>query len=122
MSMISRGECLRHPGLPGVTIYPVSGPLTAGTPQEVLVEMAPSAVIPLHSHTVDARMIVVSGKARVLSSDTTIDGHLVGPGDVVFFERDVDHGFVAMSAGMAFVSHNGGIVAIDHANWDIAFH
>jgi hypothetical protein len=39
----------------------------------------------------------------------------------VFFERDVNHGFVASDRGMAFVSNNGGIVVHDSGAWDIAF-
>jgi hypothetical protein len=39
----------------------------------------------------------------------------------VFFERDVNHGFVASDRGMAFVSSNGGIVVHDSGAWDIAF-
>lgn len=121
MSAISRGEGLNHPRLPGVTVYPFSDALSRGTPQEVLVEITANVSIPLHSHTVDARMMIVNGEARVLSSDPNLHGQIVRPGDVVFFERDVDHGFAALDHGMAFVSRNGGIVAPDHDAWDIVF-
>lgn len=121
MSAISRGEGLKHPGLPGVTVYPFSDAVGRGTPQEVLVEMTPNVTIPLHSHTVDAKMMIVNGEARVLSSDPELDGQIVRPGDIVFFERDVAHGFAAFDRGMAFVSRNGGIVATDHNVWDIVF-
>ena len=121
MSRISHNEPLTHPRLPGVTVFPFAKDLQRGAKQEVLIEMAPGSEIPLHSHAVDATMLIVDGEARVLSSDPDLHGQLVHRGDVVFFERDVNHGFVASEGGMAFVSNNGGIVVRDSGAWDIAF-
>jgi quercetin dioxygenase-like cupin family protein len=121
MSRISRSEPLTHPRLPGVTVFAFTEDLHRGAPQEVLVEMAPGSEIPLHSHAVDATMLVVDGEARVLSSDPQLHGQTVHRGDVVFFERDVNHGFVASDRGMVFVSNNGGIVVQDSGAWDMTF-
>ena len=121
MREISHNQPLTHPGLPGVTIFPFTKDLHRGAQQEVLVEMSPGCEIPLHSHAVDATMLIVDGEARLLSSDPHLHGQLVHRGDVVFFERDVNHGFVASDRGMAFVSNNGGIVVHDSGAWDIAF-
>ncbi|MEK7068899.1 MAG: hypothetical protein AAB947_00790 [Patescibacteria group bacterium] len=82
--------------------------------------MEPGAVIPLHTHNVDARMMIASGSGEVLSDDPATNGRKVGPGDCVFFERLGKHGFRALRIGMSFFSENGGIVdEEDDNNWDI---
>ena len=42
-------------------------------------------------------------------------------GRVVFFEKNVGHGFQASSEGLVFVSKNGGIVDRDEDAWGITF-
>src|SRR5438094_974963 len=112
---------LHHDRLPGVTVYPIQGEVKAGLPQEVLVDVEPGQQIPLHRHGVDATMFIASGSGEVLSEDKTIAGRSVSKGDVVFFERNVNHGFRAGAIGLVFISRNGGIVSSKNQNWDITF-
>jgi len=117
MPSVSTLSSVRHPSLPAVTIFPVSGPLQAGSPQTVLVQVDPLGLVPLHSHTVDAEMYIVAGKGWVCSTDAT-DGRAVAPGCRVFFEADQLHGFRAGQEGLSFISVNGGIVDEHADHWD----
>jgi len=117
MPSVSTISSVVNPSLPGVRIIPVSGPLKAGAPQTVLVEVEPDGSVPLHSHTVDAEMIIVAGSGWVCSTDLT-NGRYVSPGYLVFFEADKPHGFLAGSEGLSFISVNGGIVDEDTDHWD----
>lgn len=120
MPSIGKLKGLTHHGLPGVEVFPLSGPARAGVAQRVLVRMDAETTIPLHTHGSDARMTIVAGSARVLSVDET-DGRLVGPGDVVLFERLAPHGFRAATEGMSFISDNDGIVDNrSDACWDLS--
>ena len=121
MSTILHSEPLSYGKLPGVTIYPFSPRLERNVPQDVLVELRPNSTIPLHSHSVDASMLIVDGEGVVLSSDPGLDGQVVRRGDLVFFERNVDHGFKASVGGLTFLSRNGGIVTRNEEGWDICF-
>ena len=120
MPSICSLEWTSHPKLPGVGICSLGEALRAGLPQRVLVKVDPRAEIPLHTHTVDAKMLIVAGDGFVLSRDVT-NGRAIAQGDCVFFERNAPHGFRAGGAGLTFITENGGIVD-DHAeNWDINF-
>jgi quercetin dioxygenase-like cupin family protein len=120
MGHIRKMGRLNQDFLDGTEVYKMCPSARAGQPQEVLVVCAPKAVIKPHSHAVDAEMFIVAGKARVLSGDPSLHGHLVCPGDIVFFERNVMHGFEALEEGLTFVSRNGGI-ADDDGTWDMRF-
>jgi len=117
MPSVSQQEALVHPALPGVRTFPVIGEAVAGMKQAVLVEVEPKGSIPLHSHTVDAEMIIVGGDGWVCSTDAT-NGRHVRPGMRVFYEKDNPHGFRAGTSGLSFVSINGGIVVADPNDWD----
>ena len=120
MPSISRAEAISNPDLTGVTIFPMSGPARRGEPQDVLVCVEPGATIPLHTHEVDARMLVVAGSAEILSDNPSSNGTMVGVGTSIFWEAFGPHGFLAGPKGLTFLSHNGGIVD-ENGNWDIAF-
>lgn len=120
MPHINNSTQLRNDKFSGVTIYTLSARPKAGVPQEVLVEVAPNQSIPLHTHSVDARMIIVAGAGTVLSHDAS-NGQPVKVGDVVFFEADAPHGFAASETGLAFLSQNGGIVDTVTDAWDVKF-
>lgn len=117
--MITQLPRRSHPSLPGIAVMALMAgeSLKRGEPQHVLVEVPPDGEIPLHTHKVRARMFVVAGDAKVLSNDQSINGRMVGVGDVVDFEPDIGHGFQAGPNGMRFVSENGGIVGDD--GWDM---
>jgi quercetin dioxygenase-like cupin family protein len=121
MSTIVHSKPISHGSLLGVTVYPFSARLERSVPQDVLVAVEPGATIPLHSHSVDASMLIVDGEGLVLSSDPALHGQVVRRGDLVYFERNVDHGFKAADVGLTFLSRNGGIVTRDEAGWDISF-
>jgi len=121
MPQISELSTLHHGKLEGVLVYPLSDGLRAGSPQEVLVDVEPSGTIPLHRHEVSATMIIVAGSGRVLSADCHLNGQEVRRGNVVFFEREILHGFEAGLDGLVFISRNGGIVAESEQEWDIDF-
>ena len=107
--MISSLPIVRSETLPGVGLqYLQSGP----TAEQVLVTLEPSGKIPLHTHKVDARMYIVAGVARVLSTDE-YNGHQVGPGECVLFRKDLPHGFEAGPEGLTFLSCNDGIRQAD---------
>lgn len=110
-----------HEGLVGVRIFPLTDGAQKGVPQEVLVDVSPGGLIPLHSHEVDATMIIVGGAGTVLSDDPQINGRSVEKCDVVFFEKRVMHGFRASDRGLLFISRNGGIVDEKPEQWDITF-
>ena len=110
---------MSHPKLPGVEICNLGEALRAGLPQRVLVRLEPRAEIPLHTHTVDAKMLIVAGDGFVLSRDAT-NGRAVTQGDGVFFERNAPHGFRAGDAGLTFITDNGGIVDERSDDWDIS--
>lgn len=117
---ISHIEALSHFVLPDVKVFPLSESAMRGKPQEVLVYMAPEAIIPLHTHETDAQMIIVAGAGTVLSEDPVVNGTQVERGSCVFFEKLKPHGFKAGQTGLTFLSRNGGIVdAINE--WDILF-
>src|SRR3989344_8368301 len=117
MHQVSKLEVLTSPSLPGVRIFAISGAPKAGVAQSVLVEVEPDGSIPLHSHTVDAEMIIVGGSGWVCSTDAT-NGRHVSPGFRVFYEKDKPHGFRAGNDGLSFVSINGGIVDEVPDKWD----
>jgi quercetin dioxygenase-like cupin family protein len=121
MGTIINATLLKHEKLPNVTVYSWGEAPQVGVEQEVLVEIASGAAIPLHRHSVDARMTIVAGEGVVLSEDRSLQGRKVKKGDVVFFEADIAHGFEASTSGLTFVSKNGGIVDINAIQWDIAF-
>jgi quercetin dioxygenase-like cupin family protein len=117
MLSVSTLRSVTHPSLPGVRIFPVTDQLEAGSAQSVLVEVTPRGSIPLHSHSVDAEMIIVGGSGWVCSNDAT-DGRHVKPGYRVFYEADKPHGFIAGPEGLSFISINGGIVDEHPERWD----
>ena len=117
MPTVSTIAPLTHPSLPGIKIFPMNGELRAGIPQTVLVQIEPEGRIPLHSHTVDAEMVIVAGGGWVCSVDD-INDRPVLPGCRVFFEADKLHGFYAGNEGLSFVSANGGIVDEQPEEWD----
>jgi hypothetical protein len=45
----------------------------------------------------------------------------VSKGDVVFFEKNVSHGFKASTSGLTFLSQNGGIIDPNTRKWDMKF-
>ncbi|MBI1300849.1 MAG: cupin domain-containing protein [Alphaproteobacteria bacterium] len=119
--MITRAREFNNSALPGVKILPLGqDTLKAGEPQTISVTLEPGATIPLHTHSSDARMTILSGNAIVLS-DNEDNGREVGPGDCVLFAKDKPHGFEAGTEGLVFVSENGGIVDQEPQNWDIQF-
>jgi quercetin dioxygenase-like cupin family protein len=120
MSSIRQMSRLRHETLDGTEVFVMDSQAEAGVPQEVLVKCRPHATIERHTHSVDAEMFIVGGSARVLSSDPRIHGSVVTPGQVVFFEKNVPHGFEALDGGLVFVSRNGGIVD-ETKPWDMHF-
>ena len=89
--------------------------------EELLVEVEPNGEVPLHTHSVDATMIILDGAAKVLSEDHDLNGRQVSRGDVVFFEKDRMHGFKASDSGLLFLSRNGGIIGNAGGPWDISF-
>ena len=115
---ITRVSALEQAGLPGVLVYPVSGKPSRGKVQEVLVSVPAHGLIPLHEHSVDADMLITSGKATVLQAEG--DGPEVGIGAQVRFIANVPHGFRAGDSGFSFISKNGGIVDQTRP-WDIKF-
>jgi quercetin dioxygenase-like cupin family protein len=121
MPAIEHLSSFQHDGLPGVRVFPVTASLAAGHPQEVLVEVDGDGTIPLHTHSVDAKMVIVAGSGCVLSAQSQLNGVPVRRGDVVRFEKDIAHGFEAGPDGLVFLSVNGGIVDSRSENWDIRF-
>ena len=120
MGLIRNMARLQHSQLDGTDVYKMDDIAKTGVPQEVLVVCKPRAVINPHTHAVDAEMFIVGGSARVLSDDPSLNGQTVTAGEVVFFEKDVPHGFEALDSGLVFVSRNGGIVD-EEAQWDMNF-
>jgi len=121
MPGITRIDRVGHEKLPGVAVYLLEPQHTSTIAQEVLVELEPNGDIPLHSHTVDATMIILNGGATVLSEDGDLNGRRISRGDVVFFEKNRRHGFKALESGLLFLSRNGGIVGEPGRPWDIDF-
>ena len=121
MADLKRLQVLKHDKMDDVRVFSISRELKRGVVQEVLVEVSPFGKIPLHTHTVDAEMIIVSGRGYVLSGDKSLDGVPVQVGEVVFFEKEIPHGFQASREGLTFISRNGGIVAESSQSWDIDF-
>lgn len=120
MPSIHSQEWVHNPNLPDVAICKLSEDVRVGQPQRVLVCVEPNGAVPLHTHSVDATMFIVSGAGWVLSEDPT-NGRPVKAGDRVFFEREAAHGFRASASGLTFVSENGGIVDDAPESWDIDF-
>lgn len=118
--VITPMKAFKHSALPDVQVFSMSGNLKHGEPQQVLVKVSPGGEIPLHSHNVDARMMIVSGSGKVLSDDPEINQSTVQGGTCVFFEKMKAHGFQAGDEGLSFVSDNGGIVD-EHHRWDLEF-
>jgi quercetin dioxygenase-like cupin family protein len=107
--MISSLPVVTPVDLPGVGLrYLETGP----SAENVLVTIAPNGTIPLHTHKVDARMYIVAGRAKVLSTDE-YNGREVGPGECVLFRKYLPHGFEACSEGLTFLSCNDGIRQAD---------
>lgn len=121
MPGITRMEKVGHDKLPGVAVYMIEPDTTGPVTQEILVEVEPNGDIPLHTHTVDATMIILDGAATVLSEDGGLRGQSVSRGDVVCFEKNKRHGFKASGTGLLFLSRNGGIVGEPGRAWDIDF-
>ena len=118
-AIISSLKHLSHTSLPGVLVFPLDAEAPErGKRQSVLVRAEAGVVIPLHTHDVDAEMIIVSGSAKVLSEDPNVAGQVVTPGTRVFFEARKPHGFEAGGAGLSFISVNGGIVD-ENGDWDL---
>jgi quercetin dioxygenase-like cupin family protein len=120
MPSVYRMEWMHNPALPGVAICRLSDHVRVGSPQRVLVRVEPQGQIPLHTHSVDAKMTILAGDGWIVSRDAT-DGRAVSPGVCVFYERDAPHGFRAGDAGLTFMSENGGIVDDDPESWDMEF-
>ncbi len=121
MPSVVTTEFYKHPKLDGVKIFPLDGKASRrGENQRVLVTLEPNVEIPLHSHSVNAEMFIVSGSGKVLSDDNT-NGTTVKTGAMVYFEADNRHGFRAERDGMSFISSNGGIVDFAPQHWDITF-
>ncbi len=120
MSLVVRSTGkLSHPSLPGVLITKIGAEAAVrGKSQKELVEIEPNGLIPLHTHTVDAMMIIVAGNGWTCCTDGT-DGTPVSSGDCIFFEAEQLHGFRAGEEGLSFMTVNGGIVDENPANWDI---
>jgi len=121
MAGIARIEKVSHEGLPGVGAYVLRAQGEPAHLEELLVEVEPYGEVPLHTHGVDATMIILDGTAKVLSEDHELNGKQVSRGDVVFFEKERKHGFKAAGSGLLFLSRNGGIVGGAGRGWDIAF-
>jgi quercetin dioxygenase-like cupin family protein len=121
MPGIARIEKVSHEGLPGVGAYVLQAHGEPAHLEELLVEVEPNGEVPLHTHSVDATMIILDGTAKVLSEDHELNGKQVSRGDVVFFEKERMHGFKAAASGLLFLSRNGGIVGTPGAPWDISF-
>ncbi len=117
-SAISIMEQFTHASLPGVIGYAMTPNPERGKPQQILVEVEPHGVIPLHTHGVEARMGIVAGDGYVLSDDPVTNGVFVQKGTCVKFEKDKPHGFQAGIHGLIFVSDNDGIVGPE---WDMVF-
>lgn len=120
MAGIGKMRRFEHRELDGTVVYGTSTRVTRGANQEVVVVCEPRATIPLHTHSVDAEMLVVAGSGEVLSGDEELNGQPVSCGDIVFFEKEIPHGFKAGREGLVFISRNGGIVD-DSRAWDIDF-
>jgi quercetin dioxygenase-like cupin family protein len=121
MPGIARIERVSHEGLPGVGAYVLQAHGDSAHMEELLVEVEPNGEVPLHTHSVDATMIILNGAAKVLSEDHELAGRQVSRGDVVFFEKNRMHGFKASDSGLLFLSRNGGIVGKAGRPWDISF-
>lgn len=121
MPGIARIERISHEGLPGVGAYVLQAHGGPARLEELLVEVEPNGEVPLHTHSVDATMIILDGAAKVLSEDHDLNGRQVSRGDVVFFEKDRMHGFKASDSGLLFLSRNGGIIGNAGGPWDISF-
>lgn len=120
MGSVEQMDYVTNANLKDVRVFRLGkAPLERGTPQEVLVEVAPNAEIPMHQHAVDAEMFIVAGSGTVLSIDSALNGVAVQRGAVVLFERRVAHGFKAGKDGLVFLSRNGGIVDSASAEWDL---
>ena len=103
--MIYSLPIVRQESLPGVKLQYLSDDTLH---EKVFVTLEPNGKIPLHTHSVDARMYIVAGGAKVLSTDK-YNGRHVGPGECVLFRKDLPHGFEAGPEGLIFLSCNGGI-------------
>ncbi len=119
-AIISSLKQLSHCSLPGVLVFPLDAEMPErGKHQTVLVQAEADVIIPLHTHDVDAEMIIVGGSAKVLSEDPSVAGQVVTPGTRVFFEARKPHGFEAGGTGLSFISVNGGIVD-ENGDWDLS--
>lgn len=126
MNIVSDMQSFSHPALPDVTIYAWED-VRNGQPQEILVDVAPGGTVPMHTHTVDAKMIIVAGEADVLFDPRELDANgqvlnreTVHQGDIVYFHAGMQHGFRASSQGLKFISVNGGIIDKEPNTWDIS--
>lgn len=125
MDTITSMKKFAHPDMPGVSIFAREN-VQAGQSQEVIVKVEPNEIIPLHKHSVDAHMIIVSGEAEVLFDEKQLSKHdlsmnkkYVSTGDIVYFQENISHGFKASDKGLAFISKNGGIVDMNPDKWDM---
>jgi len=125
MSIVSEMQRFKHPTLPDVTVYAWED-IRSNVPQEILVHVAPSGKVPVHTHAVDAKMVIVGGEADVLFDQDQLDhdGQEIGRktvrrGDIVDFRSGMTHGFRAHDNGLTFISINGGIVDPDSNEWNM---
>ena len=65
MNVVSEMQRFTHPAMPDVTIFAWDD-IHSNEPQEILVDVSPDGEVPPHTHSVDARMIIVAGEAEVL--------------------------------------------------------
>lgn len=126
MNIVSDMQRFTHPAMPDVTIYAWED-IRSNKPQEILVSVSPYGRVPAHKHSVDAKMIIVAGKADLLfdevelaSKGQVLNKKTVVQGDIVSFESGMTHGFQAHQEGLSFVSINGGIVDSNPFAWDVS--
>lgn len=65
--------------------------------------------------------MIVTGKARITSSDPEIDHRTVGPDAYVTFEAGQVHGLVAGDGAVCLVLVQQSFIDIDPDKWDIQF-
>lgn len=126
-SVLESAKSTNYHAMPGVKISSWSKP-SRGEPQKLFIEAEPGSEIPLHTHSVDAEMLVVDGQAELLFDqqqlsdlDIQLDRIQVGAGDRILFKANLSHGFKVGPKGLKFVSINDGIAAPEADQWDIDF-
>ncbi len=121
MNKIVEPIYLENPMLPGMRIYKLEdGFLRKGKSQNILINILPFGIIPLHKHESNAVMFIVAGYAELLSKDN-MNGTQVAVGDRIHWDANSAHGFKAGEAGLSFISTNEGIVDESFQEWDMEF-